>query len=295
MSDALTRSNRADVRNPLLKHPGIVAEWARLKEDHPPAAVALCNMLKFTAQVCGDEGDKHWGRRKYTSGQYWKVQGVYARHLRNAAALSVPAPQGPGNDDAREAALWRAHAPQWAAALNRRATVEQWMFDAANGKRPLPDALELRQWALKLGTPGDSDLQGAACAQAGTGPLRDATAREVNDALARYVAAGAAAPPPEASEPPTPGEALRDPAASRWFRSSLASAMERDPVDAANDAEVLYRVLDRQAQRALVAARTSLDLRAGGAGPAARGLPLLPGASEEGAASAPPCFLEDSR
>lgn len=41
----------------------------------------------------------------------------------------------------------------WAAALNRRATVEQWMFDAARGKRPMPTPEELRSWATKLGTP----------------------------------------------------------------------------------------------------------------------------------------------
>lgn len=39
--------------------------------------------------------------------------------------------------------------------LNRRATVEQWMFDAASGKRAMPTADELRQWALKLGTPDE--------------------------------------------------------------------------------------------------------------------------------------------
>lgn len=42
----------------------------------------------------------------------------------------------------------------WASALNRRATVEQWMFDAARGKRRMPTAEELRSWATKLGTPG---------------------------------------------------------------------------------------------------------------------------------------------
>jgi hypothetical protein len=41
----------------------------------------------------------------------------------------------------------------WAGALNRRATVEQAMFDAARGKRPMPTADELRAWAIKLGTP----------------------------------------------------------------------------------------------------------------------------------------------
>jgi hypothetical protein len=45
----------------------------------------------------------------------------------------------------------------WAASLNRRATVEQWMFDAARGKRPMPTPDELRAWAIKLGTPADGE------------------------------------------------------------------------------------------------------------------------------------------
>lgn len=193
-------------------------------------------------------------------------------HIRNCLA-STDAQAQDAPDEAREAALWREHSPRWAAALNRRATVEQWMFDAANGKRPLPDASELRQWALKLGTSEDAALQDATGAQAG---MAHATTREVNDALARYVAAGASAPPAEAHETPTPDAALRDPAASRWFRSSLEAALDRDPVDAANEAEVLYRVLDRRAQHVLLAARASLDLCAAGAGPSALCLPLAP-------------------
>jgi hypothetical protein len=37
--------------------------------------------------------------------------------------------------------------------LNRRVTIEQRMFDAAAGKRAMPTAEELRQWAMELGTP----------------------------------------------------------------------------------------------------------------------------------------------
>jgi hypothetical protein len=37
---------------------------------------------------------------------------------------------------------------------------------------------------------------------------------------------------------------LRDPAASFWLKKTLLSALTRDPVDAANDAEVLFRLLD---------------------------------------------------
>lgn len=45
--------------------------------------------------------------------------------------------------------------PDW---LNRRAEVEQELFDAANGKRPMPDAAQLRTWALRLGVPSDPDF-----------------------------------------------------------------------------------------------------------------------------------------
>lgn len=40
---------------------------------------------------------------------------------------------------------------------------------------------------------------------------------------------------------------LNDPSASHWLRDALQSAMKRDPVDAANDAEVLARLLDERA------------------------------------------------
>jgi hypothetical protein len=41
-------------------------------------------------------------------------------------------------------------------------------------------------------------------------------------------------------------EVLRDPSASFWLKAALRSALGRDPVDAANDAEVLARLLDRR-------------------------------------------------
>ena len=34
-----------------------------------------------------------------------------------------------------------------------------------------------------------------------------------------------------------------DPAASGWLKNALVEAINRDPVDAAGDAEVLYRIL----------------------------------------------------
>ena len=40
---------------------------------------------------------------------------------------------------------------------------------------------------------------------------------------------------------------LGDPSLSDWFKRALRLAMERDPVDAANDADLLAVVLDRRA------------------------------------------------
>jgi hypothetical protein len=44
---------------------------------------------------------------------------------------------------------------------------------------------------------------------------------------------------------------LRDPSTSFWMRNALVSAMSRDPVDSANDAELLAKVLNRRCERLL--------------------------------------------
>lgn len=44
-------------------------------------------------------------------------------------------------------------------------------------------------------------------------------------------------------------EVLRDPAGSLWLKDALRSALARDPVDAANDADVLVRLLDRRCRK----------------------------------------------
>jgi hypothetical protein len=44
-------------------------------------------------------------------------------------------------------------------------------------------------------------------------------------------------------------QVLADPAASFWLKGALSSALDRDPVDAANDAEVLAQLLDRNMPR----------------------------------------------
>lgn len=50
---------------------------------------------------------------------------------------------------------------------------------------------------------------------------------------------------------PTATQVLGDQAASSWLRSALESALERDPVDALNDALLLAEVLDVHLRAAL--------------------------------------------
>ena len=45
---------------------------------------------------------------------------------------------------------------------------------------------------------------------------------------------------------PSIEDVLRNPAASFWLKTALRTALERDPVDAANDAEMLLRLLDAE-------------------------------------------------
>jgi len=52
--------------------------------------------------------------------------------------------------------------------------------------------------------------------------------------------------PANSGELPEIAAVLGDPAASSWLKACLCSALSRDPVDAANDAEVLAQMLQRR-------------------------------------------------
>ena len=56
----------------------------------------------------------------------------------------------------------------------------------------------------------------------------------------------------EVSDIPTIAEVLSDPAASFWLKTALRSALCRDPVDAANDSEILARLLQRRCNQVLL-------------------------------------------
>ena len=52
-------------------------------------------------------------------------------------------------------------------------------------------------------------------------------------------------------ELPTPDAVLEDPASSFWLKSSIRTAIERDPVDALNDALLLAALLEGRLRNVL--------------------------------------------
>lgn len=73
----VTRSNRPDVRNPLLKLPSAAAVAAL-----PPEAKAALRALALDASKAWRElGNECWRRHKAPMAAYWKTWAVNARHL----------------------------------------------------------------------------------------------------------------------------------------------------------------------------------------------------------------------
>jgi hypothetical protein len=54
-----------------------------------------------------------------------------------------------------------------------------------------------------------------------------------------------------AGDRPRIDDVLADPAASFWLKTVLRSALCRDPVDAANDSEILARLLEERCDKIL--------------------------------------------
>jgi hypothetical protein len=74
------RSNRADVRNPLLALPAMT----RLRALPMPVREALRALLLDLSDDARARADKCWRTRKAPMAVYWKVVAVYARHTARA-------------------------------------------------------------------------------------------------------------------------------------------------------------------------------------------------------------------
>jgi uncharacterized protein YwbE len=54
---------------------------------------------------------------------------------------------------------------------------------------------------------------------------------------------------------------LSGPGTSHWLKDTITSALDRDPVDAVNDAELLAMLLGHRADQITAMARAALDVR----------------------------------
>jgi hypothetical protein len=83
------RSNRQDVRNPMLGDPDIVAEWEALNREHPAAASALVRMLRRLNKKWRAQADHSWAKHKAPVAAYHKANAVNARHLAIAGEKTI--------------------------------------------------------------------------------------------------------------------------------------------------------------------------------------------------------------
>ena len=74
------RSNRPDVRNPVLALPA----FARLRELDEPSRAALRAILTDLRVDARARAEECWRRHKAPMAAYWKAVSVYAGHLARA-------------------------------------------------------------------------------------------------------------------------------------------------------------------------------------------------------------------
>jgi len=71
------RSNRADVRNPVMSLPSA----KRLAELPPESRAAVEAVLRDMSRDARERADKAWRKHKAPMAAYWKAVAVYSRHL----------------------------------------------------------------------------------------------------------------------------------------------------------------------------------------------------------------------
>jgi hypothetical protein len=84
----VSRSLRADVRNPLLQLPAA----QRLAELPPEAQAALKALLLEIRNDCRVRADECWRKHKAPMAAYWKATGVYANHMSRLLGRTTTAP-----------------------------------------------------------------------------------------------------------------------------------------------------------------------------------------------------------
>lgn len=76
----MSRSNRAEVRNPILALPA----FRRLQELPAANRVALAALLMELGSAAAERAEENWRRHKAPMATYWKGVSVYSRHIARA-------------------------------------------------------------------------------------------------------------------------------------------------------------------------------------------------------------------
>jgi hypothetical protein len=80
----IVRSNRRDVRNPVLALPAM----DQLEALPPEARAALAVLMRDIAKDARERAQQSWRRNKGPMAAYWKAVGAYAEHIRRAVRRS---------------------------------------------------------------------------------------------------------------------------------------------------------------------------------------------------------------
>lgn len=78
----IERSNRREVRNPVLGLPAAKAALATLSERE---IAALSSVLDAIGADAASRAEESWRKHKGPMAAYWKAAGVYCRHIARAA------------------------------------------------------------------------------------------------------------------------------------------------------------------------------------------------------------------
>lgn len=91
MSD---RSNRREVRNPVLALPSV----KRLDELSPEAREIVADILGDLVTDARNRAQQSWAKNKGPMAAYWKAVGAYAHHFRRVVRSPAPSTGEVGSD-----------------------------------------------------------------------------------------------------------------------------------------------------------------------------------------------------
>ncbi len=89
--EVIPRSNRAEVRNPMVGDPALMAEWETLREKHPEAVPYVIGMMKRLRRKWQGDAARALKKHKPPMYAYHKANAVNADALGQGRRTGAPA------------------------------------------------------------------------------------------------------------------------------------------------------------------------------------------------------------